>query len=1355
MTAESPFSSGGTSELVPEGDVARQAVDSLRGYAYQVLASALAWVDLGETERLYLEVAEDYAVMARNLGAVQVKDTAASGSVTLKNLNVREAITSFVDLVARNPGVPVELRYLTTSTIGLEKAIEDRPAGIAGLEFWRKAAAGADVLPLRAILDSEAFPPEVRAFVQSRSDDELRFDLLQKIHWHCGAPNSQDIYEDLQERLVVLGRDRFGIPASDARRLADVLAYRVLQKSVLKKSQDRVLKRAELYEILGNAAEVAVPRASLSALLSHVAPGLAGSLQGGLGSSGALAAEQPGWLIGSDTLPTPDRFIARPALKGAVYTALEQFGAVILIGASGLGKSHLARAVAESRAGTFVIVDFRELDAAETRRRLDILFGRVGGLKVPLLILEDVNHIDDPAVARAFGRVMEALRRRDRVVLITCYRRPSAKAAADGGLNLQGTVECPYFNEQETQELVSLYGGDPDLWGRLAFFAGATGHPQLTHAFVVGMSARGWPRSELRDIINRGLTTRDIDAEREAARRSLIASLPDGARSLLYRLSLTVGAFSRAIALVVGTVPPSISQAGEALDLLVGPWIEAIGPERYRVSPLAGGAGRSQLPPDEQTRIHAAIAVQMLTGGTIDANEADRILMHALHGKAAFCLARLAMGVLTAPEESVPLLAESISIFQAFNTNILIYPDVPSISILLRLAQFRLTAASREEGAAAEAADALLREIGELEDDQLKALCEVIALGTILSTRGVSGYIDDWVSILRRFRQLFQGGMPSELVRISHETEARMGASLLGVLFSVGMMRLSSVKRLEYVIDKLSELEPSERNEFLVPVDETVADYSLPINVPWATEERHEEFDPVDALTRYSRMTDKVHPWGINQLTIQCWIARAIMLDEYLNDGGAALGVLEQAMALFGANVLLLRAKAKIFWRRDDHPKALEILRSIADEVGGENSVERAFALRDAAISAANCGDWSQARQWFADAQQAAASAQTEEMHGMAVGLRADSAVAALMEGDTGSALEGLAGALTELATIDPDSSLGAAYRHRVIRHAVLWAQSKVTDTTVRISGEDIGMLPGNCSNPNPPSSIRELPLGPLDIAWYMLAETEIAAGINEGIAHSLYTRLTGGKIPTMEIGLRTRLIQAAIEASDADGFTKNLGDYLDGMAYMIAEGGKLKGFDPTNPPRGEIPNLEPTSGAVQALASDAVLAFGMRAAYADRKGKLSQLQIALQAAFGEDYPASALFSAELPASPDLDRTVLAILSRLEESEHMEPQRFWLAGLRLFERSNQSNFGRDLVPHLATWLRTGWERIIEQEAFRLDRPLKTVPSINSVLSNPDNDRAFVASLLLTTSEAVESPLSESYTETLRAIAAGS
>lgn len=159
----------GTDSLVPQGDAARQAIDSLRGYVYQVTAAALAWLDVEGTSKIFLEVAEDYAVVAAGaISAVQVKDTQASGTVTLNTESVRDAISSFVTLTAFNPDADVHLRYFTTSEIGTEKAMQDRPGGVPGLVYWRSVAKGADATPIRELLDSDKFPDPVREFIRSR-----------------------------------------------------------------------------------------------------------------------------------------------------------------------------------------------------------------------------------------------------------------------------------------------------------------------------------------------------------------------------------------------------------------------------------------------------------------------------------------------------------------------------------------------------------------------------------------------------------------------------------------------------------------------------------------------------------------------------------------------------------------------------------------------------------------------------------------------------------------------------------------------------------------------------------------------------------------------------------------------------------------------------------------------------------------------------------------------------------------------------------------------------------------------------------------------------------------------------------
>lgn len=98
---------------IPEDERSRQAVPSLRGYAYQLYQSLAAWLSLNSDEALLLEVAEDFAILARGaLNGTQVKDTAASGSVTLRSKSVCDALQS---VCASNRQIHIRLSISTTS----------------------------------------------------------------------------------------------------------------------------------------------------------------------------------------------------------------------------------------------------------------------------------------------------------------------------------------------------------------------------------------------------------------------------------------------------------------------------------------------------------------------------------------------------------------------------------------------------------------------------------------------------------------------------------------------------------------------------------------------------------------------------------------------------------------------------------------------------------------------------------------------------------------------------------------------------------------------------------------------------------------------------------------------------------------------------------------------------------------------------------------------------------------------------------------------------------------------------------------------------------------------------------------
>jgi hypothetical protein len=678
-----PFTPGASAiDTPPIGDVERQAVASLRGYAYQVAAAALAWLDVDESGRIYLEVAEDYATVAQqSLEATQVKDTVDSGSVTLNTEAVRDAVDAFVRLNANNKDRRVQLRYLTTAPIGIELKTSDRPGGVAALIYWRQAAASADVGPLRALLTSDKFSADVQAFVKGRDDETLRRDLLQRIHWDCGQADLAGITQEIQQRLVVLGRDRFNLPAAEAWRLASVLIYHVLKKSVLKQASERVLTRAELYGVIDNATRVSVPRQAAGSMLD-LGAAIATALAGGQSLDAAFSGVDTRWMIPGVNLARPRGIIARQVLASRIEQVLAKYGRVILVGGSGFGKSLVAREVSGKKPSGFVTVDLRDVNARESTQRLGLTLGRIGALTFDCLIFDDFNQIEDGQARTAFVRCVQALQRRDRAAIVTAYRRPSQKMLTELGLDAEAVIEIPYLTEDEAKEIVRASGGDPDLWGRIAFAAGARGHPQLVHAFVMGIAARGWPRSELREIVIRGFSSDDTDAERDAARRSMVAALPEEARNLLYRLSLVIGRFDPPLALKIAEAPPPLRRGGELLDSLIGPWLEVVGKDTFRVSPLAVNAGQGMLTAEAQQTIHAAIAIQMLAKRRIDATDANAILMHALLGKEVHSLFRLAYSVLTAEVKAAELLREHFFMLPMLRKDQPIFADNRAVSVM-------------------------------------------------------------------------------------------------------------------------------------------------------------------------------------------------------------------------------------------------------------------------------------------------------------------------------------------------------------------------------------------------------------------------------------------------------------------------------------------------------------------------------------------------------------------------------------------------------------------------------------------------------------------------------------------------
>jgi hypothetical protein len=191
-----------------------------------------------------------------------------------------------------------------------------------------------------------------------------------------------------------VGRERFNLPATEARQLANVLLYHVLKKSVLKNAADRVLTRADLYSAIDAATQISVSRQTVGSMLDIVSA-IATALAGGQSLDATFSTIDTSWLIPSSDFATPRAIISRQALAARIEQALVKYGRVILVGGSGLGKSLLARELAGKKAVGFVTVDLRGVDAGEGARRLGLTLGRIGSLNFDCLIFDDFNQMED------------------------------------------------------------------------------------------------------------------------------------------------------------------------------------------------------------------------------------------------------------------------------------------------------------------------------------------------------------------------------------------------------------------------------------------------------------------------------------------------------------------------------------------------------------------------------------------------------------------------------------------------------------------------------------------------------------------------------------------------------------------------------------------------------------------------------------------------------------------------------------------------------------------------------------------------------------------------------------------------
>ncbi len=1057
-------------------------------------------------------------------------------------------------------------------------------------------------------------------------------------------------------------------------------------------------------------------------------------------------------------VPLPPRVVDREAIVDQLASETGRCGALWLHGSSGLGKTVLSLFIARKTQRDWFIVELRGCSGSELEYRLRTALMAINTRGFGGVILDDF-----PLEYASNGRIRLSIlageiQRMDGALVVTASRPLSPNLEGCFGESGVHVRDVPYLTKEDVAVLVESAGGDSDEWASVIHTFCGFGHPQLVDARIRGLDRRGWPKTELLAGIDPiGAPAKEVDEERAAIRVRLIAELPEDARELLYRLTLVVGSFDRILAISIGQVSPVVPRPGEAFDFLLGPWVEARADDRFGVSPLVSDAGTKNLAKETQSSVHRQIVDQLITRKPFPADFLGQLLSHALLSRHEAGLTWLSMAVFSTKDEDRRKVSEQLFLLPLFDTydNKPLFPENAHVSAMLRFTQFQVAVATNVTDRLERIVERLIAEARMIEHDDASKGFLLIAISTALMERSLPIRPSKWMSLLAEFQDLLSGD--SEIAKFARNLEPlKEGLENWTPGQFMFVCRATALKGIDELVElfkHLNSLEVPHRNDLLSALRDPYTGARLMIHSAWLADHYRVEIDGVRTAESFKHLAEIAQRWGHPTIAVECEVAQAVMLDEYGQDPDAALAALTDAEKRFPGDVRIARQRAKVHYRKDDYNAALKDFTHVADALPADDTIERAFALREAGISASETDDLLKARRFFGEACEAASRA-GDNMLPMAVGLKADCAVAEFQMENYEEALRLMAQALRDGDEINPEAGPKEKYCALILGHVILWMRSQVQGS--EWLGQDMAIVAGGCSQPEPPEEIMERTTPPKLLRWYLLAELEAELGINIGMIEELRKRTAGNEVISYESSLSISLMARKIISVDIDGFCSYLPEFVSQIAFMINERESLHTEDSFNPKIGVVQLLEVEDWSRKPyldLAQNAILAIQASAVCSGQGDIRDEIGVCVDDIKGSSSvlrPFLECFDGDLSASRDNQEIAAACIGRLLDADNpLSPDELFWISCCLVNWLAFSVFKSQLGPVLADFLGGQWREVIQIRRFMLKQPMRTVPFIQAALESSHKGVAKMAAIVLAAEDAVHHRLTSEIRELLK------
>ena len=563
-------------------------------------------------------------------------------------------------------------------------------------------------------------------------------------------------------------------------------------------------------------------------------------------------------------------------------------------------------------------------------------------------------------------------------------------------------------------------------------------------------------------------------------------------------------------------------------------------------------------------------------------------------------------------------------------------------------------------------------------------------------------------------------------------------------LFAIRATSLRNIDELIELFLELNQMAKQRRTMLLSSLSDPALKIRTIIDSAWLAELREGKIDGVVAAEKFGQLTNIAEKWNGTDIGVELECARAVMLDEYAEDSKGALASLDNADKKYPNHVRLLRQRASVHFRSNDHPTALAIIEQIADILPKEDRVERTFVLREAGISAAETGDLDKANYFFSKASEAASDL-SDNIRPMAIGLEGDQAIVQFRLGNKREALNLMRQAIIDAEQLDPKAGKKEKYCIHILVHAILWMQEQVKNNS--LSETDSQIITGCCSNPEPSERIMEMMTPPILFHWYQLAFLEIMMGLDANISDELRKRRRTQRILSCELLLNYHLMAKHITNIDMQNFFSYLPEFVSKAAYMKENSSKITKENMCDLTDADLPEIKPvdwTSDLHLQIAKDVVLVIAAVAFCSNVKNIREQLlnhaegnqevMIALKSfieCFGNQTSSKGDFH-------DVIATYLGYLANVNTS--INPNKMFIVTYQLWEWLRYTNFKDIVEDKITNYLTRQWQKIIEHQKFGLKKPMIAVPDIKAAIGDSSVGTVKIARLLLAAEIAVNSKL---------------